>query len=192
METAMKKLFGLLASIFVFVPAFALAQSTVYLGFQTGTLNPTREGDNSDTGFAFGASATAVTNSWFGFGASYLGSVNGETAFGSNTTFQSGAIDFKFMANAPGRNETGFTPYMRGGIGLYQIKADVPPFGVTEQTGINAQIPVGAGFLLDLNSQIALGGDVAYHILFDANFTDEPDRSNIDVWDATANLVFKL
>ena len=181
----MKTYMYLVAILFSWLPTGALAQSTVYLGFQTGTLSPTEDTALSDSGFAFGASATAFSGGIFGFGVSYLGAINGETSLGGDTSFQSGSFDLKLMAPAPG-----FTPYVRGGLGLYQFKAEI--FGSIAETGINAQIPVGAGFLLDLNEQVAIGGDFAYHVLFDASFDEDPDRAEIDAWDATANLVFKL
>jgi hypothetical protein len=189
-ETVMKTLLWIFAALILSLPTFATAQSGVYIGFNTGTLNPTEENAFSDAGFAFGASITAVNGGWLGYGVSYLGAINGETSLGGDTSFQSGAFDLKMMAPIHGRGQTGFTPYVRGGIGLYQFKAEI--FGTTAETGVNAQIPVGAGFLLDLNEQVAIGGDFAYHILFDANFDEDPERSDIDAWDATANLVFKL
>lgn len=185
----MRRLFVCAIVSFVALPSLAVAEPRVYLGFNAGTLNPTEEGFLTESGLAFGASATATSGSWLGFGVSYLGSVNGETSFGEETSFQSGSLDLKLMAPVS-NGQTGFTPYIRGGLGVYQFKADV--FGVTSSTGVNAQIPIGAGFLIDLSPQVALGGDFAYHILFDANFDENPQRQEIDAWDATANLVFKL
>jgi hypothetical protein len=186
----MKKYTHLIALLFSLLPALALAQSRVYLGFQTGTLSPTEDTAVTDSGLAFGASVTSVTGGWFGFGVSYLGAINGETSLGGDTSFQSGSLDLKMMAPLYGRGQTGFTPYVRGGVGLYQFKADI--LGTTAETGVNAQLPFGAGFLLDINDQVAIGGDFAYHILFDASFDEDPERSEVDAWDATANLVFKL
>ena len=172
------------------LPSLAAAQTRVYLGVSTGTLSPTEDTSISDAGFAFGASVTAVTGGFFGFGASYLGSVNGETALGEATSFQSGSLDAKLMIPVLSTSGTGVTPYLRAGIGLYQFKADI--LGFTAETGVNMQVPLGGGVLIDLNDQLALGGDFAYHILFDGNFDETPERSDIDAWDATFNLVFKL
>ena len=172
------------------IPSLAAAQSRVYLGVSTGTLSPTEDTTFTDAGFAFGASATVVTGGWLGFGASYLGAINGETALGEATSFQSGSLDLKLMLPVSVNGGGGLTPYLRAGLGVYQFKADI--LGFTAETGINAQVPLGAGILIDLNDQLAIGGDFAYHILFDGNFDETPERSDIDAWDASLNLVFKM
>jgi hypothetical protein len=190
----MKNLLILGSLALLAIPSLVLAQSTsdtkVYLGFNTGTLSPTEDNSFTDAGFAFGTSLTVVGGGFFGVGLSYLGAINGETALGEATSFQSGAADFKLMVPVLDASGAGFTPYLRVGVGLYQFKANF--LGSPVETGINAQVPLGAGLLVDLNDQLALGGDVTYHVLFDASFDENPERTNLDAWEASINLAIKL
>jgi hypothetical protein len=192
----MKNLFIVGSFALLLIPSIVLAQSSsdtkprIYLGVNTGTLSPTEDNSFTDAGLAYGASLTVVSGGFLGVGLSYLGAINGETALGEATSFQSGSADFKLMVPVLDENGAGFTPYLRVGVGLYQFKANF--LGSPVETGINAQVPVGGGLLVDLNDQLALGGDVAYHFLFDASFDENPERSNLDAWEASVNLAFKL
>jgi hypothetical protein len=163
---------------------------TIDLSAESGILVPTLGGLN-DAGFAYGAKVGINLGRFLAIEGRYLGSIHGETEIdGATTNFNSAAVDLKLMA-MPERS-IGVTPYVTAGLGVYRFRGGAVegPGSLLENT--NAQIPVGVGLMANITPNVGIGGEFMYHFLLDNGLFNSPDRAATDVWQATANLIFRL
>lgn len=157
-----------------------------------GTLQFTN-GDVANGGFAYGFRVGLGLSQWLSIEGRYLaGTGGGDIEIAEDVNFNSGSLNLKAVA-ASRYGRIGLAPYVTAGVGVYRFRG-----GATEGVGAlitddtSAQIPVGVGLQVNLNENVALGGEFQYHFLMDDDLFQDPSRAATDVWDATANLTFRL
>lgn len=164
----------------------------VSISAEAGTLVPVNNvRDLGDASAAYGVGIGLSLTNWLGLEANYLEAPRGGGLLSSDVFWRGGDVNLKLMA-ARSVGRVGLVPYVSAGFGFYGFgnQPEIPEF----LNDTLPQVPLGVGLAVDINEDVALGGEFVYHILLD-NFGDAgliPGPNVSDVWHATANLTFRL